>query len=152
MVRLLRREEALADELLDGVRRIRHQERQRLAVGRPERIQDPVRGQGFRLVSRELMLYLDPVTGQRIDTWKNPWTGAEVSVAHVANDPVNQRPMFERDAQGRPFVAPFRIQGDRVFMPAEIPLFYPNPMAGDYQDYVGNQYHAMEIFDFAADR
>lgn len=115
-------------------------------------VQDPVRGQGFRLVSRELMLYLDPVTGQRIDSWKNPWTGAEVSVAHVANDPVNQRPMFERDAQGRPFVAPFRIQGDRVFMPAEIPLFYPNPMAGDYQDYVGNHYHAMEIFDFAADR
>jgi hypothetical protein len=115
-------------------------------------IQDPVRGVGFRLVSRELMLYLDPVTGQPLKTWKNPWTGAEVSVAHVANDPVNQRPMFERDAQGRPFVAPLRVQGERVFAAAEIPLFYPNPMAGDYQDYVGNQYHAMEIFDFAADR
>lgn len=115
-------------------------------------IQDPVRGVGFRLVSRELMLYLDPTTGQPLKTWSNPWTGAEVPVTQVANDPVNQRPMFERDAQGRPFVAPLRVQGERVFAPAEIPLFYTNPMAGDYQDYVGNQYHAMEIFDFAADR
>lgn len=115
-------------------------------------VQDPARGVGFRLVSRELMLYLDPVTGEPLKTWTNPWTGAEVSVTHVANDPVNQRPMFERDAQGRPFVAPLRVQGERVFAPAEIPLFYSNPMAGDYQDYVGNQYHAMEIFDFAADR
>lgn len=115
-------------------------------------VEDPVRGQGFRLVSRELMLYLDPATGEPLTTWTNPWTGAEVEVAHVANDPVNQRPMFERDAQGRPFVVPFRIQGERVFAPMEIPLFYPNPLAGDYQDYVGNHYHAMEIFDFAADR
>ncbi|MFY0400394.1 DUF1838 family protein [Brevundimonas naejangsanensis] len=115
-------------------------------------VQDPVRGQGFRLVSRELMLFLDPVTGEKIDRWKNPWTGAEVAVAHVANDPVNQRPFFERDAEGGPLASPFRIQGERVFMAAEIPLFYPNPLAGDYQDYVGNQYHAMEIFDFAADR
>lgn len=115
-------------------------------------VQDPARGVGFRLVSRELMLYLDPVTGEPLKTWKNPWTGAELPVTHVANDPVNQRPMFERDAQGRPFVAPVRVQGERVFAAAEIPLFYPNPMAGDYQDYVGNQYHAMEIFDFAVDR
>lgn len=115
-------------------------------------VQDPARGVGFRLVSRELMLYLDPVTGEPLKTWKNPWTGAEVPVTHVANDPVNQRPMFERDAQGRPFVAPFRVQGERVFAPAELPLFYTNPLAGEYQDYVGNHYHAMEIFDFVADR
>ena len=113
---------------------------------------DPQRGQGFRLVSRELMLYLDPTTGEPLKTWRNPWTGAEVSVMHVANDPVNMRPFFERDAQGRPAQFGFRLQGERVFAPSEIPLFYPNPMAGDYQDYVGNQYHAMEIFDFQADR
>lgn len=115
-------------------------------------VEDATRGQGFRLVSRELMLYLDPVTGERLTTWHNPWSGADVLVTHVANDPVNQRPLFERDAQGRKFVAPLRVQGERVFAPAEIPLFYTNPMGGDYQDYVGNQYHAMEIFDFAADR
>lgn len=115
-------------------------------------LHDPVRGTGFRLVSRELMLYLDPHSGMPLQTWHNPWTAQEVEVMHVANDPVNQRPFFERDPQGRPFAAPFRVQGERVFAPAEIPLFYPNPLAGDYQDHVGNHYHAMEIFDFIADR
>ncbi|MGY4495006.1 DUF1838 family protein [Pseudomonas sp. TE3610] len=115
-------------------------------------LSDPLRGAGFRLVSRELMLYLDPVTGEPLRTWHNPWTQAEVAVMHVANDPVNLRPFFERDAQGQPLESSFRVQGERVFAASEIPLFYPNPMAGDYQEYVGNQYHAMEIFDFVADR
>lgn len=115
-------------------------------------VSDPVRGEGFRLVSRELMLYLDPRTGEVLRTWANPWTGEQVSVAHVANDPVNMGPFFERDAQGRPAPNPFRVQDNRVFAPSEIPLFYVNPLAGDYQDHAGNHYHAMEIFDFAADR
>lgn len=115
-------------------------------------LQDPERGQGFRLVSRELMLYLDPTSGEPLRTWRNPWTDQDVDVMHVANDPVNQRPFFERDPQGRPLRIPFRVQGERVFAPAEIPLFYPNPLGGEYQDYVGNHYHAMEIFDFVADR
>ena len=38
--------------------------------------------------------------------------------------------------------------GPYVFIPFEVPLFYTNPLAGDYQDFVGNNYHAMEIFDF----
>ncbi|WP_159972396.1 DUF1838 family protein [Pseudomonas sp. 8Z] len=115
-------------------------------------LHDAERGTGFRLVSRELMLYLDPTSGQPLQTWHNPWIGREVSVMHVANDPVNLPPFFERDAQGRPFPFAFREQGERVFAPSEIPLFYPNPLAGDYPEYVGNHYHAMEIFDFVADR
>ncbi|VCU70305.1 hypothetical protein PIGHUM_02374 [Pigmentiphaga humi] len=115
-------------------------------------LQDAERGTGFRLVSRELMLYLDPLSGEPLETWRNPWTGAEVPVMHVANDPVNMPPFFERDSQGRPFPSPFRVQGERVFARSEIPLFYPNPLAGDYQEHVGNHYHAMEIFDFVADR
>jgi hypothetical protein len=115
-------------------------------------VADPVRGEGFRLVSRELMLYLDPETGEVLNSWTNPWTGAEVEVMHVANDPVNMRPFYARDAQGGPLVYPFRAQGERVFAPSEIPLFYTNPLAGEYQDYAGNHYHAMEIFDFVADR
>lgn len=110
------------------------------------------RGTGFRMVSRELMLYLDPATGEPLRTWRNPWTGVEVEVSHVANDPVNMPPFFERSAQGKAIAIPFRVQGERVFAPSEIPLFYPNPLGGDYQDYAGNHYHAMEIFDFMADR
>jgi hypothetical protein len=29
----------------------------------------------------------------------------------------------------------------------EVPLFYENPLAGAYQDYIGGKYHAMEIFN-----
>ena len=52
------------------------------------------RGYGFRHVSREILLYLDPKTKEVVRTWKNPWTGKDVEVVHVANDPVNSRPMF----------------------------------------------------------
>ena len=58
----------------------------------------------------------------------HPWTGAVVDVMHVANDPVNMRPFFERDAQGTAMRLPGRIEGERVFMPSEIPLFYTNPL------------------------
>ncbi len=43
----------------------------------------------FRLVSREILLYEDPVTGEVLREWPNPWTGKKVTVVHVANDPVN---------------------------------------------------------------
>ena len=43
----------------------------------------------FRLVSREILLFEDPVTGEVLRTWTNPWTGKTVDVVQVANDPVN---------------------------------------------------------------
>ena len=112
---------------------------------------DPVRGKGYRMVSRELLLYTDIKTGEVLRTWNNPWTGKAIDVVHVANDPVNQRPSFPINADGKPMTFGGTVQNGRVFMPAVIPLWYTNPMAGDYQQYVGNQYHSMEIFDFIAD-
>lgn len=115
-------------------------------------VNDPVRGVGYRLVSRELMFYLDPKTGKPLRKWLNPWTGKEVEVMHVANDPVNSRPTYVKGPNGEPFTLPtVRVENGRVFMPFEAPLFYKNPLAGDYQEYVGNFYHAMEIFDFNAE-
>ena len=43
----------------------------------------------FRLVTREILLYEDPVSGEVLKTWSNPWTGKTVEVMQVANDPVN---------------------------------------------------------------
>ena len=60
-------------------------------------VNDPVKGVGYRLVSRELMLYLDPKTGNVLRTWDNPWSGKTVDVLHVANDPVNSRPNYVRN-------------------------------------------------------
>jgi hypothetical protein len=114
-------------------------------------VTDPVRGKGYRMVSRELLLYTDPKTGEIIRTWTNPWTGKTLEVMHVANDPVNMRATFPIGADGKPAKLDGRIQNGRVFMPAVIPLWYTNPLGGEYQAYVGNQYHSMEIFDFFAD-
>ena len=112
------------------------------------RVTDPQRGSGFRSVSREIMVYLDPVTGEIIDQWQNPWTGETVDVIHVANDPVNMRaPTFALRADGGPHRAAFRRYDDTLVSSSEVPLFYQNPLTGDYQDYVGGQYHAMEIFN-----
>lgn len=113
-----------------------------------ERHKDPVRGDGFRSISREIMVYLDPATGEIIDQWKNPWTGETVEVVHVANDPVNMRePRFAIGADGKPSHIALRQYDDLLVDVSEVPLFYTNPLAGDYQDYVGGQYHAMEIFN-----
>lgn len=114
-------------------------------------VTDPERGTGWRLISREVMLMLDPETGEVADTWENPYTGETVDVMQIHNDPVNGRPNFPRGADGSPFkLSSLREAGPYVFMPFEAPLFYPNPLAGEYQQFVGNMYHAMEIFDFAA--
>ena len=109
------------------------------------------KGTGWRLVSREVLFYVDHKSGQLLRKWTNPWTGAMVDVLHVANDPVNQRWMFPRDADGKP--APFAkftgtIQGDNWWNTLTVPLFYSNPLAGDYQKYIGGTYHATEMFNF----
>lgn len=110
------------------------------------------RGTGYRLVSREIMLYLDNATGEPLETWTNPWTGADVKVYHVANDPVNQRPSFPYSEDGSPRARWFaRSQGDSWFMTAPIPLFYHNELGGEYQAYVGGAYHATELFNFMGD-
>jgi hypothetical protein len=113
---------------------------------------DPKRGPGFRSVSREVMLFLDPVTNEVLKRWTNPWTGEEVEVIHVANDPVNMRsPMFAYGIDGKP--AQFRgtFVKDKVWTSGEAPLWYDNPMAGDYQEYVGNNYQAIEMLSSFTD-
>jgi hypothetical protein len=111
-------------------------------------VEDAKRGPGFRSVSREVMVYLDPATGEAIDSWKNPWTGETVAVMHVANDPVNMRaPAFAIAEDGKSVKLELRLYDDTLVSSSETPLFYTNPLAGEYQRYVGGQYHAMEIFN-----
>ena len=114
------------------------------------KVTDPKRGTGYRQVSREVMFYLDPKTNEVLRTWENPWTDETVDVMQIANDPVNMRPSYPYYADGKPYkIEGIHRQGKWLLIPIEIPLFYHNELAGDYQDYVGNKYHAMEIFDFS---
>lgn len=113
-------------------------------------VNDAERGTGYKLVSRELLLYKDPTTGEILSTWDNPWSGETVDVLHVANDPVN----FTSYASGRSGIAETwsgSILGDRWWNSLEVPLFYPNPLAGDYQPEIGGIYHATEMFNFMGD-
>lgn len=109
------------------------------------------KGEGYRMVSREIMLYQDPKTGEILRDWDNPWTGETVKVLHVANDPVNGRPQFSLDKDGKERKFEPLVIDDVAFLTFEVPLFYTNVLGGDYQEYVGNSYHATEIFDFTGD-
>ena len=114
-------------------------------------VEDPEKGIGYRLVSREIMLYLDPQTGEVMRTFDNPWTGEVNEVIHVANDPVNGRPSFGVAADGSGKTFSYRDVNGQYLINYEIPLFYKNAMGGEYQKYVGGSYHATEIFDFNGD-
>ena len=112
-------------------------------------VTDAARGTGFRMVSREILFYKDPATGAILDEWQNPWTGEAVKVVHIANDPVNFRaPIFPVRPDGKPYQSDIRIVGDQWWGTTTVPLFYRNPLAGDFQDYVGGTYHATEMFNF----
>ena len=110
-------------------------------------VKDSKRGNGFKMVSRELLFYQDPQTGEILKEWTNPWTDETVSVLHVANDPVNWGSFFEIDRNGKPYENNLSIHGDDWWDTTTIPLFYKNPLAGDFQDYVGGIYHATEMFN-----
>ena len=114
-------------------------------------VNDAAKGAGFKLVSRELLLYRDPATGQLARKWKNPWTGEEVEVVQTANDPVNSTWWLNGRDGKTPMKWMGTVQDDMWWMTTTVPLFYRNPLGGEYQDYVGGTYHATEMFNFFGD-
>lgn len=110
-------------------------------------VSDPKRGNGYRLVSRELMLYKDPDSGAVLSTWDNPWSGETVDVIHVANDPVNFGD-FEMGRDGKPATWTATVEGDMWRSTTTVPLWYPSPLASEYEAEVGGTYHATEMFNF----
>jgi len=119
-------------------------------VRRCSTVTDPAKGTGYKLVSREILLYLDPATGEVVRTWSNPWTGEEVEVMHIANDPVNST-SWPVGRDGKPVTWSGSTEGNRWWQTITVPLFYTNPLAGEYQKYVGGFYHATEMFNFMGD-
>jgi len=113
-------------------------------------IEDEKMGMGYHLVSREILLYRDADSGKILKTWENPWTKEEVEVMHVANDPVNHK-SYVTGRDGKPTTFAGDILGDKWQMNFTIPLFYPNPLASDYQKQIGGTYHATEMFNFLGD-
>jgi hypothetical protein len=114
-------------------------------------VKDPDKGTGFRMVSKEILLYRDPATGEVLEQWENPWTDETVRVLHVANDPVNQPPLFATAHNDQPFSLPFVVNGNQWWLTLTIPLLYNDPLGGQYQQYVGGKYHVTEMFNFMGD-
>ncbi len=85
--------------------------------------------EGWRIFSREVLYYIDPESGEILETWKNPFLGGrEVEVMHIANDPVNG--VFTR--QGHPILSPpypYVSCGDDVVFQWNFFLFKPAAMS-----------------------
>jgi hypothetical protein len=111
-------------------------------------VDDPARGKGWRLITKELLIYFDPKTGEPLTTWNNPYTGKTNTVLQTANDPVNQPPSFPVRRDGSKVTWPGVTNGNQWWMTITVPLFYDNPLQGAYQKYVGGKYHATEMFNF----
>ena len=113
-------------------------------------VTDPVGGQGYKMVSRELLIYRDVRTNEVLSTWTNPWTNETVPVLHVANDPVNSA-SYVKTRDGQPLRFSGTINGGQWWTSTTVPLFYHNVLGGAYQAEVGGTYHATEMFNFAGD-
>jgi predicted heme/steroid binding protein len=114
----------------------------------------PVAG-GWRLLTREVGIYRDPVTREILDgpsTWRNPYTGADNDLVHIWNDPVNQQFLVNRSPEGTPRVGgvPTTLSGDDLYWHAEISLCYPSPLPASQFPASArtDTYHSLEMFQF----
>lgn len=111
----------------------------------------PVAG-GWRLLTREVGLYRDPVTRQilsEVSPWTNPYTTESNTVVHCWNDPVNQQ--FLVDGAG-PMSGgiPTTRQDDDLYWHAEVSLAYPSPLPASLYPTAArtDTYHSLEMFQF----
>ncbi len=114
----------------------------------------PIEGQenAFDFLSREIVIYSDPKTGEIIDEWKNPWTEETVEVMHVFNDPVNWK--YQLEGRFGPWGVPYtKLPGtDKVVFNNDIFLYYPSPLPkAEYpKNSRSDMYEAGELFQFYA--
>lgn len=103
----------------------------------------------WRMYSREYAVYKDPQTGAILEQWNNPYTGKEVKVFHVQNDPVNTT-LGTKGPDGQQRLLPLKLMGDDVILGLDVPLAYPNPIQPDQwpQHSTGATYVGSEHFGF----
>lgn len=107
---------------------------------------------GYDLLTREAVFYQDPRTREILEKWNNPFTGAEVEVVHVWNDPVNQQ--FRLEGPRGPWMVPVTGIGDDVFFNVDVFLAYPSPLprAQFPENSQADLYTAAELFQFFTKR
>jgi hypothetical protein len=101
----------------------------------------PTAENSWEFTSRELTYYLDPETGEKLQTWQNPWTEEILPVMHVANNPVQGKFSGQFPAQ---------VEDETTTLAFDIFPDYPNPLSDPkYVAYSPNpNYQAAELFKF----
>jgi hypothetical protein len=107
---------------------------------------------GYDLLSREAVFYLDPPTREVLDLWTNPFTGEEVEVVHIWNDPVNQQ--FRLEGPRGPWHVPITGIGGDLFFNVDVFLAYPSPLPRHRfpESSQDDLYQAAELFQFFCKR
>ena len=76
---------------------------------------------------REILYYMDPKTGEILETWTNPVTGRTVEVVHILNDPVNRISRVKGGFIEPPF--DHVIVGDRIVFQIDVFRAQTNPIS-----------------------
>lgn len=101
---------------------------------------------GWRFYHREVMYYLDPQSGEILQTWANPYTGQRVEVMHILNDPVHRFYAIS----GGPFSAPFpyTVHDDDLVFRITVFSFRESPLKrAEYPLHSANdKYQAAELW------
>jgi hypothetical protein len=94
----------------------------------------------YQRLCRELVFYRDPVSGELLDNWDNPYSGERVRVVDIANDPFNfviseffpDPPSYGGLIKDRPPKRPLRLKwelvNDTVTLDSDIHLYYPTAL------------------------
>ena len=94
----------------------------------------------YQRLCRELVFYRDLATGQLLDQWRNPYTGEQVRVVDIANDPFNfviseffpDPPSYGGLNKDKPPKRPLRLNwglvNDTVTLDTDIHLYYRNAL------------------------
>lgn len=95
---------------------------------------------GWLLLQKECGFFTDLETGRVLERWTNPYSNESVEPFHIANDAVNRsiEPVvrdqrFYESAAGvqpaeRPYVLPWRVAGDRVFVEQSVHVWAKNAL------------------------
>jgi hypothetical protein len=109
---------------------------------------------GYQLLTREAAFFLEPRSGEILSQWRNPFTGKDVEVVHIWNDPVNQEFVFnEEEIRFISKILPSETLGDELVFYMDIFPFYDSPLPRrDYSAFSQHdKYQAAEFFQFFVD-
>jgi hypothetical protein len=99
----------------------------------------------YKYIYRGLILYQDFETGEFIDTLVNPYTGRKVGVKHFATSigeyTISERGVIPAKAfkgesakvHSGPFILPWTVLGDRIWVTSDERVRYQRPSDGEYR-------------------